>query len=106
MNFKNLEDALYVGDGSYFKFADKYIEIRPSGTDAKTKAYGAGLDKNELVKYATLMGNYSGERTPKFFKYIPNEYYDKVKEHSLGVYAKWANKDAEFDQFNIPKYDF
>lgn len=106
LSFNNLKDALYVGDGSYFKFDDKYIEIRPSGTDAKTKAYGAGLDKEELVKYASLMGNYSGDRTPKFFKYIPNDYYETVKDHSLDVYSRWAIKDAEFEPFCIPKYDF
>ena len=33
------------------EFAEKYIEIRPSGTDAKTKAYGGGLDKQNIEKY-------------------------------------------------------
>ena len=62
--------------------------------------------KEELVKYASLMGNYSGDRTPKFFKYIPNDYYETVKDHSLDVYSRWAIKDAEFEPFCIPKYDF
>ena len=43
LSFENLTDVKFVGDGTYLKFTDKYIEIRPSGTDAKTKAYGAGV---------------------------------------------------------------
>ena len=42
LSFENLTDVKFVGDGTYLKFTDKYIEIRPSGTDAKTKAYGGG----------------------------------------------------------------
>ncbi|MDD3419802.1 MAG: hypothetical protein PHE78_04270 [Candidatus Gastranaerophilales bacterium] len=106
LDFTSLQDALYVGDGSYFRFEDKYIEIRPSGTDAKTKAYSAGIDKDELCKYARIMGNYSGERTELYKKLIPDEYYQNVKEHSLDVYIKWANKGADFDKFQIPKYEF
>ena len=36
LNFDNLKSVKFVGDGTYLEFADKYIEIRPSGTDAKT----------------------------------------------------------------------
>jgi len=106
LDFANMEEALYVGDGSYFRFDDKYIEIRPSGTDAKTKAYSAGLSKAELSKYARIMGNYSGDRTPLYNSYIDDAYYENVKEHSLDVYAKWANKGADFEKFEIPKYNF
>ena len=106
LDFSNLEEALYVGDGSYFRFSDKYIEIRPSGTDAKTKAYSAGLNKNELQKYARLLGTYLGNRTELYNKLIDEEYYQSVHEHALNTYNKWANKGADFEQFAIPKYDF
>ncbi len=106
LDFSNIEEALYVGDGSYFKFSDKYIEIRPSGTDAKTKAYSAGLNKNELAKYARIMGIYLGERTEIYKKYIDDEYYKNVNEHAHTTYVKWANKGADFEKFEIPKYDF
>jgi phosphomannomutase len=106
LDFSGVKDALYVGDGSYFRFDDKYIEIRPSGTDAKTKAYSAGTDKAELSKYARIMGNYSGDRTETYNKYVSDEYYQNVKDHSLEVYIKWANKGADFEQFQIPTYEF
>lgn len=106
LDFSNLEDAVFVGDGSYFKFSDKYIEIRPSGTDAKTKAYAAGLDKNELQKYASEMGVYLGVRTEMYKKYITDECYESVKDYSHEIYNNWANKGADFEEFVIPKYDF
>lgn len=106
LDFSNLTDALYVGDGSFFMFDDKFIEIRPSGTDAKTKAYSAGLDKERLLKYARIMGNYSGERTELYKSYIEDEYYINVKEYSLDVYEKWTNKGADLEKFNIPNYNF
>ncbi len=106
LDFSNLEEALYVGDGSYFRFSDKYIEIRPSGTDAKTKAYSAGLDKAELSKYARIMGIYSGERTAVYNKYIDEEYYQNVHELAHKTYVKWANKGADFEKFEIPEYKF
>lgn len=106
LNFSNLEDAIFVGDGSYFKFSDKYIEIRPSGTDAKTKAYAAGLNKDELQKYARIMGIYSGNRSELYNKYISEENYKNAKEYSHEIYNEWANKDAVFEKFEIPVYDF
>ena len=36
LDFSNLKSIKFVGDGTYMEFSDKYIEIRPSGTDAKT----------------------------------------------------------------------
>lgn len=106
LDFSNLEEALYVGDGSYFKFSDKYIEIRPSGTDAKTKAYSAGLNKAELSKYARIMGVYLGERSELYKKYIDEEYYQNVHKNAHKTYVAWANKGADFDKFEIPKYKF
>ena len=32
------------------QFETKFLEIRPSGTDAKTKAYAAGINKAEIEK--------------------------------------------------------
>ncbi|MDD3150093.1 MAG: hypothetical protein PHV68_04590, partial [Candidatus Gastranaerophilales bacterium] len=52
LDFFNLKAIKFVGDGTYLEFDNKYIEIRPSGTDAKTKAYGAGDIKEECIKFA------------------------------------------------------
>lgn len=106
LDFSNLEDAIFVGDGSYFKFSDKYIEIRPSGTDAKTKAYAAGLNKDELQKYARIMGIYLGNRSELYKKYIHEEDYKNAKEYSHEIYSQWTNKGAVLEKFEIPVYDF
>lgn len=61
LSFDNLKAVKFVGDGTYLQFADKYVEIRPSGTDAKTKAYAGGEDLETIEKFARVLGNYSGE---------------------------------------------
>ena len=80
LNFDNLKDVLFVGDGTYLLFDDKYIEIRPSGTDAKTKAYGGGEDLNAISEYARILGNYSGDRTELHRELISEEFYNNSKE--------------------------
>lgn len=95
LEFSNLKSIKFVGDGTYLRFDDKFIEIRPSGTDAKTKAYAAGLDKKELEKYTQLMGNYSGERTDLYKKFISEDSYTLAKENALVTYQKFVNKDME-----------
>ena len=104
LNFDNLADVKFVGDGTYLEFDDKFIEIRPSGTDAKTKAYGAGASKEEIKKFAQKMGNYSGDLTDLYKKYVDMNLYDNAKELSLKDYAVFTNKDANNDKFVIPDY--
>ena len=94
LDFSNLSGVYFVGDGTYFNFDDKFIEIRPSGTDAKTKAYAGGKNKEVLAQYSKLMGNYSGDL---------NETY---KEISYSIYSKYANKDIDKREFKIPNYNF
>ena len=106
LNFDNLKAIKFVGDGTYLEFADKYIEIRPSGTDAKTKAYGAGLSLEEIIKFAQAMGNYSGERTEIHKKYINDEMYDLTKDNAMNYYLDFVNVDANNEQFVIPEYKF
>jgi len=104
LNFDNLLDIKFVGDGTYFEFADKFVEIRPSGTDAKTKAYGAGCNKDYCLKCAQTLGNYSGERTKLHKEYIPEDIYNKAKDIAMEFYIKWAEEGAPQDEFNIPDY--
>ncbi len=63
LDFTKLESVHFVGDGTYFKFADKFVEVRKSGTDAKTKAYASGGDKEECRRYAKAFGETSGDLT-------------------------------------------
>ena len=104
LNFDNLTDVKFVGDGTYLEFDDKFIEIRPSGTDAKTKAYGSGASKEEIKKFAQKMGNYSGDLTDLYKKYVDMNLYDNAKELSLKDYAVFTNKDANNDKFVVPDY--
>lgn len=104
LDFSNLTDVKFVGDGTYLEFSDKFIEIRPSGTDAKTKAYGAGSSKSEIKKFAQTMGNYSGELTDLYKKYVDMDLYNNAKEISLKDYTLFTNKDANNDKFVIPDY--
>lgn len=91
LNFSNLRDIKFVGDGTYLRFDDKFIEIRPSGTDAKTKAYGAGRNKKELEKYTKIMGYYPGDLTELYTKLITSELYEESKEKATDLYLKFVN---------------
>lgn len=106
LSFDNLKSIKFVGDGTYLEFEDKYIEIRPSGTDAKTKAYGGGLDKSEIEKYATVLGNYSGDRTKKHIELIPEKAYENCKQDAMDYYLAFVDKDANNEPFVVPEYDF
>lgn len=90
LDFSRLKEIKFVGDGTYFKFDDKFIEIRPSGTDAKTKAYAAGQNKAELEKFTTIMGYYSGKRTDLYKQLIPKEFYKLSKERAVESYMKFV----------------
>ena len=106
LKFSNLKNVKFVGDGTYLEFEDKYIEIRPSGTDAKTKAYGGGLNKEDIEHYASVLGNYSGERTQMHKSIIPDDCYINAKEKAMKYYLAFVDKDANNEPFSIPEYDF
>ena len=106
LDFEGVTDIKFVGDGTYIQFKDKYIEIRPSGTDAKTKAYGGGKSYKEICDYARVLGNYSGERTELHRQFISDEFYNNAKETALVDYLKFVEKDANNEVFVIPEYNF
>lgn len=104
--FDNLNEIKFVGDGTYLKFDHKYIEIRPSGTDAKTKAYGGGSNKEMIETYANVLGNYSGDRTELHKKFISDAFYEKTKDEAMKYYLDFVEKDANNEPFVIPNYKF
>ncbi len=106
LSFDNLKNVKFVGDGTYLEFDDKYIEIRPSGTDAKTKAYGGGLNKSDIEKYASILGNYSGDRTDMHKAIIPEDCYSHAKDKAMTYYLAFVDKDANNEPFYVPEYDF
>ena len=106
LNFDNLKSIKFVGDGTYLQFSDKYVEIRPSGTDAKTKAYSGGEKLDDIEKYSRILGNYSGERTELHKKLFSEEFYENSKEIALNYYLEFVEKDANNEEFVIPEYTF
>ena len=91
---------------SYVKFSDKYVEIRPSGTDAKTKAYSGGENLEMIEKFSRVLGNYSGDRTELHKELISDEFYENSKEVALTHYLEFVEKDANNEKFEIPEYNF
>ena len=106
LNFDNLVSVKFVGDGTYLQFKDKYVEIRPSGTDAKTKAYSGGENLEMIKKFSRVLGNYSGERTELHRELISEEFYETAKEKALNYYLQFVEKDANNEEFVIPEYKF
>ncbi|MBR6722214.1 hypothetical protein IKL64_02045 [bacterium] len=106
LSFDALKSIKFVGDGTYLEFDDKYIEIRPSGTDAKTKAYGGGLVKAEIEKFASVLGNYSGDRTQLHCELVPENSYNNCKEDAMEYYLAFVDKDANNEPFEVPEYKF
>ncbi len=89
---RNLLDVKFVGDGTYFLFKDKYIEIRKSGTDAKTKAYSCGENKEECRRETLKILSYSGELTKIFRKYIPEDFYKTASEKAMRIYLEFLRE--------------
>ena len=106
LEFDNLMSVKFVGDGTYLQFTDKYVEIRPSGTDAKTKAYAGGENLENIEKFSRVLGNYSGERTELHKELISDEFYESAKEKALDYYLQFVEKDANNEVFVIPEYKF
>lgn len=106
LNFDNLKSIKFVGDGTYLEFDNKYIEIRPSGTDAKTKAYSGGNNLEEISKYSKILGNYSGERTELHKNFLSEQFYENSKETAMEYYLRFVEKGANNEPFEIPEYKF
>ncbi|RKU35242.1 hypothetical protein C6496_18335 [Candidatus Poribacteria bacterium] len=86
LDFDDLEDVRFVGDGSYLKFRDKFVEVRKSGTDAKTKAYASGGNKDECRKFAKVFGEASGELTELYTEQIGQNYLRDVENRARQIY--------------------
>jgi phosphomannomutase len=92
LDFTGFKDILFVGDGSFLEFEDKFVEIRKSGTDAKIKAYGAGADKEICKSFAAKMGFFDGALTPLYKKHISQNYLEGVPDKAKQIYTKFVNE--------------
>lgn len=91
LDFTNLEDVRFVGDGTYLKFTDKFVEVRKSGTDAKTKSYASGGDKEECRRYAKAFGETSGNLTELYRAQIGETYLKDVEKRTREIYAAFQS---------------
>lgn len=106
LNFDNLTSIKFVGDGTYLQFTDKCIEIRPSGTDAKTKAYGSGENLENISTFAKILGNYSGDKNSVYDEIIGEDLYNNAHELALNSYLKFVAKGEDKTVFEIPQYTY
>ena len=92
LDFSMLEDVRFVGDGSYLMFRDKCVEVRKSGTDAKTKAYASGSDKEECRQFAKAFGEASGDLTELYSKQIGHTYLRGVENRARQIYEAFQSE--------------
>ena len=64
------------------------------------------MNKQEIEKYASLLGNYSGDRTELHKKFIPDDFYNTTKDKAMKYYLAFVNKDANNEKFEITDYRF
>ena len=89
LNFSCLQDIIFVGDATFILFADMFIEIRKSGTDAKMRGYASGNDlvrvKNFLNSFlhynGTVFSLYAKLISAKFRKQTPHKTRDFYKAY-------------------------
>ena len=86
LDFTTLEDIRFVGDGTYLLFRDKFVEVRKSGTDAKTKAYASGADKADCRRFAKAFSETSGELTELYEAQIGPTYLAEVGAKARRIY--------------------
>lgn len=92
LDFSEFEDVIFVGDGTFIRFKDMFVETRKSGTDAKTRGYSCGEDLERCGRYMKTILHYSGEITPKHKALIPDRIRDQAFELMLDVYNSWMMK--------------
>jgi phosphomannomutase len=92
LDFEQLENIFFVGDGTYFKFRNMFLEIRRSGTDAKLKGYCGGDDKEKCRLYLNRFLYYGGQVTPLYKKLIPIAFRKKIYPLVKKLYEKYSLK--------------
>jgi len=102
LDFSDLEGIYFVGDGVFFKFPNKVLEIRPSGTDAKSKSYAMGDNKKELARFAAVLGGYSGEITALHGRFVPEEYVTNGMEKGWDAYQEYYRDGLPEDTYQPP----
>lgn len=91
LDFSDL-DIIFVGDGTFLKFGDMFVEIRKSGTDAKLKAYSCGVDKKRCELYLDRLMNYGGNLTDTYKQLIPQSFFNNLYNLSRMIYMDFLRQ--------------
>ena len=58
------------------------------------------------LKYASVLGNYSGDRTALHCELVPEKSYNNCKDDAMEYYLAFVDKDANNEPFEVPEYKF
>ncbi|MCX6791024.1 MAG: hypothetical protein NTV62_02405 [Candidatus Gribaldobacteria bacterium] len=89
LDFNDLKDIIFVGDGIYFDFVDMFVEIRKSGTDAKARIYVCSQDKQRYNDTAHKFEEYEGDLPQIFQKLISQEFIDRSQALADEIYTQY-----------------
>lgn len=89
LDFAELQDIIFVGDGVYLDFPDMFIEVRKSGTDAKARLYFCGCDKQKCQIFSENMAKYKGDLIGEFRELIPEDLIEKAQELANEIYHEY-----------------
>ena len=103
LSFDDMLAMQFVGDGVYMEFPNKVLEIRPSGTDAKSKAYAMGDDKTKLARYAAAIGGYSGELTALHRSLVPARYVENGEDLAWKAYDAYYRDGLPPNTYEPPR---
>ena len=93
LQFQDLVDVRFVGDGTMVVFEDKSVEVRKSGTDAKTRAAAFGVHKEECQRYMDAFLHYLGDTTPAYERLIPDAYRAQAPQKAKELYLQYLRGD-------------
>ena len=91
LDFSDLQDIIFVGDGTFLAFSEKFVENRKSGTDAKIKSYAMGNNKQDCIKYSNALGAYSGKATALHKKYIGGNFLKETQKKAREYYMEFLH---------------
>ena len=91
VDLSNLQDVIFVGDGIYFQFNQMFIEVRKSGTDAKSRFYVCGADQKICQVMIKKIASYTGQHSALYAKLIPSSFTQeaiKLADEFYGSYFR------------------
>ncbi|MEW6610250.1 MAG: hypothetical protein AB1352_01285 [Patescibacteria group bacterium] len=92
LQFDDLREAHFVGDGTLLAFAGKSVEVRKSGTDAKTRAAAFGVNKQECELYLNAFLNYGGDLTPLYERSLPSAFRAQAPSRARELYLEFLHR--------------